>query len=88
MSTKKETAVIVGAGAVACAACCSGPIIGFLAAIGLGTLAGLALFGTIGLAAGAITVVIALRGRHRKATACRAPGASVSIEMPTVRNSR
>ena len=35
---------IVGVGAVACAACCVGPILGSLTAIGLGTAAGVALF--------------------------------------------
>ena len=59
MSTKKENAAIVGVGAVACAACCAGPIIGFLGALGL--LAGGAVFGTIGLAAAAIVLLLVRR---------------------------
>jgi hypothetical protein len=44
MSRKKENTAIVGVGVVACAVCCAGPILGVLAAIGLGTAAGFALF--------------------------------------------
>ncbi len=36
MSASKENAAIVGVGAVACAVCCAGPILGILAAIGPG----------------------------------------------------
>ena len=46
MRTVKENATIIGVGVAACAACCAGPILGVLAAIGLGTAAGIALFGT------------------------------------------
>ena len=42
---KKENAAIVGVGVAACAVCCAGPILAVLAAIGLGTAAGFALFG-------------------------------------------
>ena len=41
VSAKKENATIVGVGVAACAVCCAGPILGVLAAIGLGTAAGL-----------------------------------------------
>ena len=47
MSTKKESATLVGVGLAACAVCCAGPILGALAALGLGTAAGLALFGAV-----------------------------------------
>ena len=62
MSSKKENAAIVGVGAVACAACCAGPIIGFVGALGL--LAGVALFGTIGLAIAAAVVLVMARRRY------------------------
>lgn len=45
---KKENAAIVGVGVAACAVCCAGPILAVLAAIGLGTAAGFALFGDRG----------------------------------------
>ena len=56
MSTKKENAAIVGVGVAACAACCAGPILGFLAAIGLGTAVGFTMFGTIAVVIGAIVL--------------------------------
>ena len=65
MSSKREGAVLVGAGVAACAVCCAGPILGVLAAIGLGTLAGVALFGSIGMVVAAIGVVLIVRRRRR-----------------------
>lgn len=46
---RKDALGFLGLGAAACAACCAGPIIGFLAAAGLFTVAGVSLFGSIGL---------------------------------------
>ncbi len=88
MSTKKETAAVVGVGAAACVACCVGPILGFLAAIGLGTAAGFALFGTAAIAVGVIAIVIAVRRRRRRATSCVATPGPVAVEMPIVRTHR
>ena len=88
MSVKKENAAIVGVGAAACAVCCAGPIIGFLAAIGLGNAVGLALFGSVALVIGAIAVVIVLRRRQRRAAACSTVStmsAPAPVDMPTVR---
>lgn len=83
MSIKKENATIVGVGAAACVACCAGPIIGFLPAIGIGTAAGFALFGTISLVIGAIAVAFVVRRRRRAAT-CSTTPATVAVEMPTM----
>ena len=88
MSAKKENVAIVGVGVVACAACCAGPILGFLAAIGLGTAAGFALFGAAALAIGALAVVIVLRRRRRRANACVPVSGPVSVGNPTVRAPR
>ena len=88
MSTKKENAAIVGVGAVACAACCAGPILGFLAAIGLGTAAGFALFGTAAIAVGAIAIIVVVLRRRRRATSCAATPGPVAIEMPIIRTHR
>ncbi len=73
MSTRKEGAALVGVGAIACAACCAGPIVGFLAAIGLGTAAGVALFGTIALVFGAIALTFVLGHRRRSLRATCEP---------------
>ena len=88
MSAKKENAAIVGVGVVACAACCAGPILGFIAAIGLGTAAGFALFGTAALVVGALAVVIVLRRRRRRVNACAPMSGPVEVGMPTVRAPR
>ena len=88
MSTKKENAAIVGVGVAACAACCAGPILGFLAAIGLGTAVGFGLFGSAALVIGAIAIVVVLRRRRRRADACTTTSAPVAVDMPTVRTHR
>ncbi len=85
MSTKKENVAIIGVGAVACAACCAGPILGFVAAIGLGTAAGFALFGSTALVIGAAAVVILMRRRRRRASSCANTADPVAVEMPIVR---
>ena len=88
MNTKRENVAIVAVGAVACAACCAGPILGFLAAIGLGTAAGFAMFGTGSLVIGALAVVVVLRRRRRRIAACANTAAPVAVAMPTVRTHR
>ena len=85
MSIKKENATIVGVGAAACVACCAGPIIGFLAAIGIGTAAGFALFGTISLVIGALAVAFVVRRSRRRAATCSTTPTTIAVEMPTVR---
>ena len=85
MRISKENATIVGVGAAACVACCAGPIIGFLAAIGIGTAVGFALFGTISLVVGALALIVVVRRRRRRAAACGTSPAPVTVQIPTVR---
>lgn len=66
-ANKKDNAAIVGVGVAACAACCAGPILGVLAAIGLGTAAGFALFGTLAVVVGAAAVALVVVRRRRGA---------------------
>lgn len=66
MSEKREGIAVVGVGVAACAACCAGPLLGVFAAIGLGTLTGLLLFGVAALAVGAVVLVVVLRHRRTK----------------------
>lgn len=88
MSAKKGNAAIVGVGAVACAACCAGPIVAFLAAIGLGTAVGFALFGTTGLVVGAVVLAVVIRRRQYRAAACTPAPAPIAIDIPIVRTRR
>jgi len=82
MNVKRENAVMVGAGAAACAVCCAGPILGFLAAIGLGTAAGVAVFGTVSLIVGGGLAAFVLVRRRRRAAACDPPSlAPVPVEF-------
>lgn len=70
MTTKKQDMAIIGAGATACAVCCAGPILGLLAAIGLGTAAGVAMFGAAGLVIAAIGVLLVIARRRRRSVTC------------------
>lgn len=68
MNTRKQQTAILGVGAAACAACCAGPILGFLAAIGLGTAVGFAVFGVAALVVGALAAIVVTRQRRRSTT--------------------
>ena len=70
MSSKKQDLALVGAGAAACAVCCAGPILGLLAAIGLGSILGVAVFGATGFVVAAVGTVAILRRRRRRTNAC------------------
>ena len=74
MSSKKDGAALVGVGVAACAVCCAGPILGFLAAIGLGTALGVAVFGVGALIVGAAIAVFVIVRRRRRATSCMPVG--------------
>ena len=93
MSGGKERATLIGAGAAACAACCAGPIIGLVAALGIGAVAGALLFGMVGLVimatAGALLVVRRRRklGRAVCASIDVSPTA-VPVDPPAVRAGR
>ena len=88
MSTKRQDATLVGAGVAACAVCCAGPILGFLAAIGLGTAAGLALYGAVAVVVGAVVaaLVVMRNRRRRRARECAAvPVAHAPVELTATR---
>jgi mercuric ion transport protein len=80
---KKENAAIVGVGVAACAVCCAGPILAVLAAIGLGTAAGFALFGTVAVVVGAVLMALVVVRRRRRASACAITQrpATVAVEL-------
>ena len=80
MSQSKQGLGIVGFGAAACAVCCAGPILGFLAAIGLGTVLGVAVFGAAGLAIALLAVFPIVR-RRRQAAACDGADAPTPVTL-------
>ena len=88
MSAKKENATIIGVGVAACAVCCAGPILGVLAAIGLGTAAGFALFGTLAIVLGASLAAFVLVRRRRRVAACAVAETpeSVPVELTEMRS--
>lgn len=100
MSANKETAAAVGIGAVACAACCAGPILAALSAIGIGSVAGTVLFGAGAIVVGAILAIalVARRRIRRRAeprqadhacapdSTCCAPSSEVPVAITAGRN--
>lgn len=87
-SQTKENAAIVGVGVAACAVCCAGTILGVVAAIGLGTAAGFALFGAVAVAVGAVSIAFVLVRRRRVAADCAAAEttATVPVELSNIRS--
>ena len=88
MSAKKDNAAVVGVGVAACVVCCAGPILGVLAAIGLGTAGAFALFGVVAIVIGALLIALVLVRRRRRAAACAATEIpeTVSIELTDMRS--
>jgi hypothetical protein len=85
-TTRSGTARILGVGALACIACCIGPVVGLLGAIGVATIVGTLTLGIAGLAV-ALLVVPLLRSRRRRII-CAAPLArEVAVDAPTCRRS-
>ena len=85
MIVGKDGAKTVGLAAAACVACCAGPIIGFLGAIGLGTVLGVFVFGAAGLAVAGVGGLWWLRRRRRQQVCAVAATAPVPVAAPTVR---
>lgn len=76
---------VLGASAAACAACCAGPILGFLAATGIASVLGAVVFGAIGLVVVlAVAAVIYQRRRH-KTRQCTPSTAAVPIDAPQLK---
>jgi hypothetical protein len=85
MTTTKKPFGMLGIGAAACVACCAGPILGFVAATGLLTVTGLALFGTVGLLIAVPAIALIVRRRRRPST-CTPSNEPVTIAAPARRN--
>ena len=86
---RKDGLGVLGVGAAACAACCAGPIIGVLSAIGVGTAAGIATFGLAGLLVAVVGVAFVLRRRaRRRQTPCPVDAVPVELGARAVRPGR
>lgn len=68
----------VGVGVAACVACCAGPILGVLAAIGLTTITGALWFGLGAVALGLIAAAAVVLRRRRRVIACQ-PGSAAPV---------
>jgi len=75
---------VLGAGAAACAACCTGPILGFLAATGMASIVGAVVFGVIGLLV-VLAVAALVWRRRRRARKCAPPAGSTPVDAPEIR---
>jgi hypothetical protein len=80
----KRSFGVLGVGAAACAACCAGPILGFIAATGIVTATGFALFGIIGLAI-AIPGIVLIAQRRTRPSTCTRPTEPVAVSSPARR---
>ena len=73
---------VVGVGAAACAACCAGPVFGFLAATGIASVLGAVAFGVVGLIVVAAVAALLWQRHSRDARACGTGSEPVPVDAP------
>jgi hypothetical protein len=78
----KAAAGVLGVGAVACVACCAGPVFGVLAGVGLSAVVGGVLFGVAGLVVVMVAAGVLWRRRqtHRRQPPARTE--PVALDAP------
>jgi hypothetical protein len=82
----RSGAGVLGLGAAACAACCAGPILGALGAVGVASAVGYALAGGVAVVAGIAAAAAVIARRRRRRRACAAPTGTVAlVDAPTTR---
>jgi hypothetical protein len=84
----KSSLGVLGVGAAACAACCAGPIVGFLAATGVASVLGNVLFGVVGLVAVLAVAAVLYQRRRRKARHCAPTTGAVPLDAPWLKTRR
>ena len=84
-SNSKTGLGVLGAGAAACAACCAGPILGFLAATGIASALGAVTFGLVGLIVVIAAAAVVWYRRRRRQAQCAVPATSVTVAAPQLR---
>ena len=81
-TTTSGTGRILGLGALACIACCVGPLLGILSAISIAATAGTLILGLAGLAIALLAIPVLWR--RRRASTCAPPrGHEVAVAAPT-----
>ncbi len=73
---------VFGAGAAACAACCAGPIVGFVAATGTALVLGTVVFGAVGLLIVLAVAAVVYQRRRCKAQRCAPISGAVPLDDP------
>jgi ethanolamine transporter EutH len=73
---------VLGAGVAACAACCAGPVLGFLAATGIASVVGALLFGVVGLLLVVAVAAVLWQRRRRAASDCTPESRPVPMDPP------
>lgn len=79
---RKSGLGVLGTGAAACAACCAGPVLGFLAATGVATLLGAVVFGAIGVVAVLAGAAVFRHRRRRRNQRCAPATTPVPLDAP------
>ena len=69
----------VGVGAAACLACCAGPILGALSAVGIASAVGYLVAGSVAIVVGVVATAFVIARRRRRCHACDRPSSSVVI---------
>lgn len=81
MSARGDRAAVAGVGVAACAACCAGPILGVLAAIGLTTAAATFVFGAVALLVAGVVMLVLLQRRRAKNRNCGSGAQPVEVQL-------
>jgi hypothetical protein len=83
----KDTAAVLGVGAVACLACCAPVIAGFLGGLTLAGLASSVVLGTAGLIISVFALAALLLVMRRRRTSSCAVNERIAVGAPTRRGS-
>ena len=79
---------LLGAGAAACAACCAGPVLGFLAATGIAAVFGAVHFGVVGLIVVVAVSAVLWPRRRGRAGDCTPESGPVPMDLPQLKTER
>jgi ethanolamine transporter EutH len=84
----KASLGVLGVGAAACAACCAGPILGFVAATGIASVLGAVVFGVVGLVVVLAVAAVLYQRRRGRARQCAPTAGAVPLDAPQFKTRR